>query len=232
MVGTLLGLSLALSSMGWSHDNTRLGRPIATAAPYATAMADDVHRPGFNGRVWVSRPIIGGMQGPYATDQSLLAERFGGFGSEDATVYARVGSLVVGINAFEPITKNGLRRFEAARNFWLKEQGYVGGVRTFVNDAYVWRTPTGEARADAASGRPEPRATIEVPADMPRRKNRVRVDAAPVSSGATAIVKLETGEARISWPAMAPAETVARTAANGHMIQLGKTPATTVAAAK
>ena len=186
MFGTVLGISIAVSSMGWWHDNTRLGRPIATAAPYATAMADDVHRPGFNGRGWATRPIIGGMQGPYATDESLLAERYGGYGDEDATVYARVGSLVVGINAFEGIPQNGLRRFEQARNFWLQEQGYSGGVRTFVNDLYLYRPPA-EPDATSASARPEPRATIQLPADLPRRSNRLRVEATPP---AAAVVKL------------------------------------------
>ena len=36
---------------------------------FSAGMADDVRRPGYNGRVWVSRPIIGGIQqGPYAID--------------------------------------------------------------------------------------------------------------------------------------------------------------------
>ncbi len=230
MVGTIVGTALAISSMGWWHDNTRLGRPIATPAVYPAGMADDVHRPGFNGRLWLTRPIIGGMQGPYATEEGLLAERYGGYGSEDATVYARVGSLVVGISAYEPITKNGLRRFEQARNFWLQEQGYTGGVRTFVNDAYVFRKEDGSPRAEAPA-KAEPLATIRVPDDMPRRRNRLRVQGAD-TSGAAAIVVLGEGEARISWPAIAPAEAVARTAAHGNIIQLGQTASTAVAAAK
>lgn len=181
MIGSVLGVALAVSTIGW-HDNTRLGRPIATRAPYPVAMADDVHRPGFNGRVWVSRAVIGGVQGPYANG-CTEAERYGAYGNEDATVYARVGGQIIGINAFEPITKNGLRRLEEARNFWLKENGYVGGVRTFVNDAYI-ATPAPQARAGESSppaaqarGKIEPRATIQLPADMPRRGNRLRVDA-------------------------------------------------------
>lgn len=227
MVGSIVGVAIAVSTMGWWHDNTRLGRPIATEAPYPAGMADDVHRPGFNGRMWVTRPIIGGMRGPYPTDRSLLAERYGGYGDEGSTVYARVGSLAVGISAFEPITMNGLRRFEQARNFWLQEQGYTGGVRTFVNDAYVWRKPDGEARVDASATKPEPLATIKLRDDMPRRKNRLRVHA--TENSAAAIVMLGECQARVSWPEHAPAEAVARTAANGHIIQLGKAPATVAA---
>lgn len=230
MLGSLVGIALSVTSMGWWHDNTRLGRPIATSANYPAGMADDVHRPGFNGRLWISRPIIGGMQGPYATEESLLAERYGGYGHDDAVVYARVGSLAVGISAFESIPQNGLRRFEQARNFWLQEEGYVGGVRTFVNDAYVWRKADGEPRVES-KGAVEPLATIKVPDDMPRRKsNRLRVDA--TRSGAEAIVRLGEGDARISWPESAPSDAVARTAATGHIIQLGNNPATAIVSAK
>jgi hypothetical protein len=183
MFGSVLGIAIAVSAIGW-HDNTRLGRPIATPAPYPAAMADDVQRPGFNGRVWVSRPVIGGQQGPYASGCSCQAERYGAYGNENATVYVRVGGQVIGINAFEPITKNGLRRLEEARNFWLRENGYVGGVRTFVNDAYVKvAEPIARASDSPAPARAgvstkiEPRATIQLPADMPRRSNRLRVDA-------------------------------------------------------
>ncbi|MBX3376763.1 MAG: hypothetical protein KF678_07150 [Phycisphaeraceae bacterium] len=229
MVGTMVGAALLFSSMGWWHDNTRLGRPIATAAAYPVGMADDVHRPGFNGRLHVTRPVIGGMQGPYATEASLLADRYGAFGDEYAVVYARVGSLVVGINAFEPITKNGLRRFEQARNFWLQEQGYTGGVRTFVNDAYLFRKADGSPRAES-SAKPEPLATIKLPDDMPRRKNRLRVEATPPNT--PAIAALAEGSARLSWPAAAPAEAVARTEAHGHIITLGQPAPMPVAAAR
>ncbi len=156
MFDAIAGLVAAVSMMGW-HDGSHLGRPIATPATYPAGMADDVHRPGFNGRVWVSRPIIGGVQGPYATAEGMDAERYGAFGGEDATVYARVGHQAIAIDAFHPITKNGLRRLEAARNFWLKEQGYVGGVRTFVNEAYS--VPAPQPHAEAPAPRPAPRAT-------------------------------------------------------------------------
>lgn len=229
MVGTMVGAALLMSSMGWWHDNTRLGRPIATAALYPAGMADDVHRPGFNGRLYVTRPIIGGMQGPYATEASLLADQYGAYGDEYSVVYARVGSLVVGINAFEPITKNGLRRFEQARNFWLQEQGYTGGVRTFVNDAYLFRKPDGAPRAES-NAKPEPIATIKLPDDMPRRKNRLRVEATPANT--PAIAALAEGSARLSLPDAAPADVVARTAANGNMITLGSPAPMPVAAVK
>lgn len=226
MIGTIVGVSMAVSSMGWWHEDSRQGRPIATSAPYASGIVDDVHRPGFNGKLWVTRPIIGGMQGPYATEESLLADRYGAFGDSDQVVYARVGSLAVGIHPFEQICQNGLRRFEEARSFWLREQGYTGGVRTFVNDAYIFMKDDGSPRAEAPA-KPEPLATITVPDDMPRRKNRLRVDA---GSPVPAIAVLGQGDVRVSWPAAAPSEIVSRTASNGHIITLGPTASTTVAA--
>lgn len=225
MVGTIVGVALALSSMGWWHDNLRTGRPIATRAVYPAGMADDVHRPGFNGKLWITRPIMGGMHGPYATEEGLLAERYGAYGDEDAAVYARVGSIIVGISAFQAIPQNGLRRFEYARNFWLQERGYTGGVRTFVNDAYLFRKDDGSPRVEAGPHE-GPLATIKLPDDMPRRKNRLRVQT--TENNPAAIVKLGEGEARISLPHNAPSGVVTRTAASGHVIQLGQ-PAQTVA---
>lgn len=71
-------------------------------------------------------------------------------------------------------------RLEASRAAWLKDQGFTGGVRTFMNDTTIWGSP-GEAPEADASGKIEPAGIIELPADMPRRKGRLRVDATPGS---------------------------------------------------
>lgn len=184
------------------HDHsTRDQRPIATRAPYPEARADSVHRPGFNGRLWLTTPIIGGTEA-YATDSGNPgAEAYGAAGNEHATVYARVGHVVVGISPWHRIDTGGLKRLESARNFWLKERGYTGGVRTFVNDAYLPRaeadasTTADEAVAAKKPGLPEPRATIKLPADIPRNPGRLRVDAGRVPGQAAA---------RVSWPESAP----------------------------
>lgn len=240
MIGSVIGVAIAVNSLSW-HDNRRTGRPIATPAAYPAGMADDVNRPGFNGRAWSSRPVIGGTQGPYPTACSSWASQYGAFGNESATVFVRVGGQVVGINAFKPITQNGLRRFEEARNFWLKENGYVGGVRTFTNDAFAVQKPEALVNPDVSkqvvrvNGKIEPRASFQLPDDMPRRKGRLRVDAGN-PNGAVAITKFQEGYARVSWPMNAPADAVARTEANGGLIKLGggggAGPTTAVAAAK
>jgi hypothetical protein len=202
-------------------------RPVATLAPYPVGMADDVRRPGFNGRLWVGRPIMGSMQqGPYPVGWgSPGPEAYGAFDNQDADVWARVGHQVVGISPWESIDLEGLKRLEAARGFWLQEQGYTGGVRTFVNDRYMWKQD--EEKADAhASAVPTPRATITLPADLPRQRRRIRVDAAPSPAVCPGV-----GPARISWPMTAPADAVARTEARGGLLA-GDEPARVISAAK
>jgi hypothetical protein len=197
-------------------------RPIATPSLYPPGMADDVRRPGYNGRLWVSRPIMGSVQqGPYAVDSGTPGtESYGAYGSEnDPIVYARVCHLVVGVDPWQTIPQAGYRRYEQARNFWLQEQGYTGGVRTFVNDAYVWKSDqaAGEQHASSAKSDPAPRATIQLPADMPRQRRRIRVDAGGPAPAQLVVCPGE-GQARISWPMSAPADAVARTAANGNAV--------------
>lgn len=212
---------LVASSVGQVGTFTATGagydRPIAMHPPYPEGHADDVRRPGFNGRLWVSRPIIGGIQqGPYPLAMgSPGPEAYGEYDNPHVRVPARVGHLVVGISPWDSIEERGLTRLEHARNFWLEEQGYVGGVRTFVNDLYLWdqadgnqAMEVGDAGEAAEPGVPMPRATITLPADMPRQRRRLRVDA-----GAAGPAMAHAGGAvRISWPMSAPAEVVMRSA--------------------
>jgi hypothetical protein len=194
----------------------RPARVLVTQAAYPAGMVDDVRRPGFNGRLWVDRPIIGSMQqGPYPVGWgSPGPEAYGAFDNQDAEVWARVGHQAVGIAPWESIDAEGLKRLEAARNYWLQEQGYTGGVRTFVNDLYLWKQadakPVEEQHA-AASPVPTPRATITLPADMPHQRRRIRVDAGHEQP----LVCPGAGPVRFSWPLTAPADAVARTNAAG-----------------
>jgi hypothetical protein len=208
---------MAVAAVGQPYRMGHWERPIATDASYPAGMADDVRRPGFNGRPWISRPIMGSMQqGPYpVVSGSPGPEAYGAYNQPDATVYARVGLLAVGVNPWESISIGGLHRLEDARNFWLREQGFTGGVRTMVNDNTLWQTkaePASDEHADAgakASGLPVPRATITLPADLPRQHRRLRVDAGhaapPMPPG--------DGPARVSWPDVKPAHNVVITQA-------------------
>jgi hypothetical protein len=153
------------------------GRRLATRAPYQRDRADDVRRPGFNGRLWLGERFIGGETPDWSSPAYMDwagpgPTAYGAVGSELQRVYARVGGLAIGINPWEAFHAEGLGELEAARNQWLEERGYVGGVRTFVNDLYV-----GNFMGNMAQQRSQivPRATIEMPADMPRFRSREQV---------------------------------------------------------
>lgn len=82
-------------------------------------------------------------------------------------------------NPYKTAHRKLASRVEAARQQWLKDNNFVGGVRTFVNDAAAASKSTapGEKSPQAKAGgdRIEPRAVIELPADMPRIRSKVRV---------------------------------------------------------
>lgn len=177
--------SLSAASLGGpfpnfaSADYRRLdeGRRLATRAPYQQGRADDVRRPGFNGRLWLGERFIGGETPDWSSPsyQNWAGPgptAYGAVGAEMQTVYARVGKLTIGINPWEAFNASGLGDLEAARQDWLKERGYVGGVRTFVNDLYVDRFMAPMSQRQSAI---TPRATIELPADMPRFRSREQV---------------------------------------------------------
>ena len=146
---------------------------LATISPYPAGRADDVRRPGFNGRLWIGDINIGpvnqywpmglGDPGP---------EAYGAAGHEFDRAYAKIGHSAIGISPWVAFNGDGMHEFEAARNEWLAERGYVGGVRTFVNDAYLGEWMGEPTRM---STKIEPRGTIQLPDDMPRFKSREQV---------------------------------------------------------
>ena len=174
MVGSLLGaVVVAAAGQVYSVGSPNAcDRPIATPAPC----------PAINGRLWVTQPIMNGVE---RCDSP--ASVYGAFGNEDAAVYAKSGHLIVPLSPWVRVRPEGLKQLRRAQDFWLAEQGYTGGVRTFVNDAYLFER--GRGVAGAAEGAvvkpvrmklrpgelPEPAFKIEVPAETPRVKHRVRI---------------------------------------------------------
>jgi hypothetical protein len=127
---------------GYHRPNSGV-RQLATRRAYPANVADDARRPGFGGRLWVSSSAHDVSEpGPKA---------YGAPANDDTVIYARVVNHAVSIS---PWQHQEVRSLEAARQEWLKENGYTGGVRTFVNDA----SPA--ARMVAAT---EPASTNEVP---------------------------------------------------------------------
>jgi hypothetical protein len=137
-----------------------------------------------NGREWVS-----------ASGSSCHASGAGAYGvheDDDTRILVRVGNVQVGISPWKRIDAFGLRHLEDARNRWLHAHGFTGGVRTFRNDAYA---PAHEHAFDDADLRLlppadertevralphreiiQPRATITIPVETPRFRQRMRVD--------------------------------------------------------
>lgn len=173
---------------------------LASCAPYPYGRADDVHRPGYNGMLWIGRPIIGGLNTGYPLDWNAPGpDAYGASEYDDQTVHALFGCQSVPLSPWEYVEGSGLHALEQARQKWLRERGYVGGVRTFVNDLYLYRD-------EVAATAPQARATIELPADQPRFKSRMQVNASDtVTSVCVAPEFKDLTNARISWPHNAPA---------------------------
>jgi hypothetical protein len=160
---------------GFSHGGQR---SLATPLTYPQGRADSVHRPGFNGRIWIGSITVGPQDGHYASGANDPgAAAYGGV-DVDQRVLARIGTEVVGFSPWTSFSGNGLHRYETARQEWLKEQGYVGGVRTFVNDLYLEKVEHfAQADEPAAGGRHkiEPRAIIQVAPEVTRLRKRMHV---------------------------------------------------------
>lgn len=185
---------------GFNNDD---GRHVLVPPPYPYGVVDSVRRSGFNGRLWVTRPIIGGAEFPFHTAFGEPGpEAYGEYDSPYVAIPVRVGLLQVTISPWE---YQPIEALEQGRQQWLREQNYTGGVRTFVNDLTYWGPTLG---IDPAA-EPEPAAIIPIPEDMPRMRHRIQVDASDAKD-ATAILRLAPAPMRVSWPMNTPGEVLAR----------------------
>lgn len=163
--------------------------PLATPRPYPESIVDDTRRPGFNGRVWVSRththqPTEWALDWPepgpaeYGAPETLAP-----------TVYARVGTQAIGLSPWSRLEGDGLSHLEEARVYWLRQQNYTGGVRTHVHPATLQQLMHGGPRVapmeQMAPMTPiTPAATIQLRPEAPRTsgpQRRVDADAVRVS---------------------------------------------------
>ena len=220
--GMLLSCGVAAQAQTRVERNfrDRDSHALATRPAYPHGRADDVRRPGFNGKEWHGESIVGGRTQWPAAWRDPGPAAYGAIGAEDAVVYARVGEVVV---AFSPWEHPGNARLEYARQAWLKENGYVGGVRTFVNDTLKRAEAVASAEPAAKKHEIVPRAIITVPIDIPRFKGHQEVKSDDKSTihvatkpeakaDAKAIADVKAGEKlKISWPTGAPKDAVART---------------------
>jgi hypothetical protein len=170
------------------------GRALATPRPYAPNRVDDVSRPGFNGREWIGRPNIGPRTTQWPLDWSDPGPAAYGAGEyDDPTVYALVGQTVVTFSPWEAFEGIGLSHLESARQDWLKEQGYTGGVRTFRNEAY--------SGTRVAASKIEPRATIQLGPEITKFKSRMQVRT-PAKSDSIVVVRAKSDP--VTMPGTAP----------------------------
>ncbi len=171
-----------------------LGQPLvrngtlATMRAYPANTADCVHRDGFNGRIWNSRPI----NGPGCDHASFAwpapgPAAYGAHGCDDAVVFGIVNHTLVSFSPWIKFHGETMKGYEAVRRQWLRENGFTGGVRTFVND-----NPMPSEEAGKQTGLPEPRAIIELAPDAPRAKSRLRVEAGP----SLPMMKVRTSEGK------------------------------------
>lgn len=178
---TALCVAAAASALGapnapWDRQN-----PLATPRPYPANIVDSTARPGFNGRVWVGREIVGGQPTVWRADWcSPGPARYGAHEYNHATAYVRVNTLAIPISPWCSFTRGGDSVFERGRTQWLRERNYVGGVRTFVHPSRIEHThaPYAHHWAEGSHRRHvEPRATIRMSHPVTRRTPvRVGID--------------------------------------------------------
>ncbi len=194
----LAGLTLGTQPSKTNNDEAQLPpRTANNSTSIDTSFLQPRETEEVNGRLWVGRPIIGGLDNPVRDKRQDGAASYGAYGEGESTIVVNVDGLFhfesarqaeirpfesvtdrrdVGnpySNAFSSARKKLAARIESARQDWLKDNNYAGGVRTFVNDTTLLKP----ARTSDAA--PAPRAVIELSPDMPRFRSRQRVQGTP-----------------------------------------------------
>jgi hypothetical protein len=168
------GPTIDAQRTGFTRPNSGV-RQLATPRAFPTNVTDSVRRPGFGGRMWISASV-----GSFDNQEPGPAA-YGAHAGDDTVIYGRIGHLAISMS---PWQEQAEPRLEAARQEWLKENNFTGGVRSFVNDA----SPA--AQAMASSGAPEvpsvrvrtpitPRGVIEVSPEATKFRQRMQVRATP-----------------------------------------------------
>lgn len=190
MIIEALALAAAITSTdpfnhpGYSLPNGASGaRAIDGPPPYPYARVDSTNRPGFGGRLWLTLPYMGGVE-VYPNGIDDVAEAHGVI-DRGQVVHARIGELSVPISPWRVWDNRSYIRLEASRQQWLAENGFTGGVRTFVNDANFNWTGNGPGEYEVAQARParidpatiQPRGIIELSPELTKFRSRMQVNA-------------------------------------------------------
>lgn len=148
--------------------------PLIAAQKAAAERAGDNRS---NGRPFAGREVSASSSSADPRDSGAAAAH-GAAGSEGAVILVHVGHrYTVAINPFEPVGNLSIgdqkmpmevrKTLEEARQRWLKDNGFTGGVRTFTNAA---------APAEAKSAKDiKPRGVIELSPEATKFKKRMQV---------------------------------------------------------
>ncbi|MEL7474064.1 MAG: hypothetical protein AAGK04_12170 [Planctomycetota bacterium] len=170
-VTALVASALLMGATGQTGYQANEARPIATPAPYPYNIVDSTSRPGFNGRLWVDRAIVGGAERVWPIGWGDPGPaHFGAAEYTNPIVYVRRDAVVIGVSAWERFDADQAYPVKEAQRFWLQEQNYTGGVRTHIAPAV--------RQGVVESARPyviEPRARFRAPADAPKLRQRMQV---------------------------------------------------------
>lgn len=186
MSATLLAAALSACLVGADHSDTphityrdnpsARDKILLTQPPYPPNRPVSVREsPG--GKLWHSRFPIGSRT---PIREELLPGRGpAAYGAPvnrafDA-IYVNQNHVPIAINPWRTFDDDGLQKYRRARNIWLKENGWVGAVRTHVNPLY--HQPGQEMYSDEM---PKPRATIHLHDEPLRRPSEMRVEG-PIS---------------------------------------------------
>lgn len=171
---------------------------VATPAPVYAAPAEE------NGRLWIARPIMGGLD-TSAWDRgerdakAWRASSFGAFGAQNTNALVEVDGLfdfeASRLVAIDPFNAPQAPDKDRRGNHWGNPYKQARSILNKQIDAARadWlkdHNYTGGVRTFVSdeqiwkperrtSGLPEPRAIIEIPPEMPRFKSRMQVNATP-----------------------------------------------------
>ncbi len=169
------GPGIDYQSRGFTSPNSGV-RQIATPRAFPTNVRDSLRRSGFGGRMWISASV-----GSFDS-QEPGASAYGAHVGDDTIIYGRIAHLAISMSPWQVQSE---RRLEAARQEWLKENNFTGGVRSFVNDAslaVLLMDSSGAADAPAAvrvRTPIAPRGVIEVSPEATKFRQRMQVRANP-----------------------------------------------------
>ena len=161
-----------VSFVGRSLDD---GRLLATPSPIPANGVYSVRGYGYNNREWISRGVTRDYS-PRLDWGSPGPAHYGAHEDDFSRVFVRRGASMIVVSPWASLDSNGLKDAERARIQWLREYGYVGGVRTFRNHR---AEATVQSSTEPAQLRPwidfDPAATIRVPERLRRERPRFQV---------------------------------------------------------